>query len=40
MAVPGTYKNIKELKRFLIKQERKKIKYTPKEIADAKAKVK
>jgi hypothetical protein len=39
MPIPD-FNNIKELKRFLIKQKRKKIKYTPAEINAAKDKVK
>ena len=40
MAAIPTFNNIKELKNYLIKQERKKIKYTKKEILDAKKKLK
>jgi hypothetical protein len=38
-AIPD-FKNIKELKSYLIKKEREKVKHTKKEIDDAKAKLK
>lgn len=38
-AIPD-FKNMKELKRFLIEQKKKKVKYTPNEILAAKNKVK
>lgn len=40
MPIPGNYKNIKELKQFLISQKKKKIKYTSAEILTAKNKFK
>jgi hypothetical protein len=38
-AIPN-FPNIKELKRYLIQQKKKKVKYTAKELKDAKDKVK
>jgi hypothetical protein len=38
-AIP-TFDDIKQLKKFLIKEEKKKVKYTKQEIATAKGKLK